>query len=182
LKVRLDQVRHEPFFWQETCDFPVESLHSPELVALSPVTWRGQVVFAEPDFLLKGRVAYEQTLTCTRCLKQFVEPVKGDVQLMLRLAGREEQAGGERELKESELGVVVVSDEVVELSPLLAEQLQLNLPMKPLCRPDCLGLCPRCGADRNEGPCDCAEPVADARWGTLAGLKDRLQRDEAKTD
>lgn len=182
MKVRLDQVRYEPFFWQETCDFPAESLNRPELLALSPVTWRGQVIFAEPDFLLKGRMAYEQQLVCTRCLKPFAEPIKGDVELLIQAGQGEDRSGGERELKERDLEVIVVPDEVLDTAPILAEQLQLNLPMKPLCRPDCAGLCPRCGADLNEGPCACVETVGDRRWSALADLKQRLEREAAKTD
>ncbi len=55
------------------------------------------------------------------------------------------------------------------------EQLELNIPMKPLCRPDCKGLCPTCGADRNETACSCEEPTADSRWAALAALKSRLE-------
>jgi uncharacterized protein len=56
----------------------------------------------------------------------------------------------------------------------LIEQLQLNIPMKPLCRPDCAGLCPTCGADLNQTRCACAKSV-DPRWAGLAVLRDRLE-------
>jgi uncharacterized protein len=187
MKVRLDQVRYEPFVWQETYEFPAATLQRPELLDLSPVAWRGQVVFAEPDFLLKGRMEYQQTLVCDRCLKEFRQPVKGDVELMVHVAGREDRreekrGGGEHELEERDLGVITIRGEVLDTDPILAEQVQLNLPMKPLCREDCAGLCPTCGADRNGGPCACVEPAGDARWGALADLKRRLQMDdEAKT-
>ncbi len=65
--------------------------------------------------------------------------------------------------------------ETLETDPLLLEQLQLNVPMKPLCRPDCQGLCPTCGADRNEDACSCEERSADPRWAALAALKSRLE-------
>ena len=45
-----------------------------------------------------------------------------------------------------------------------------SCPSVPLCRPDCLGLCPTCGADRNEEPCTCAEP-GDPRWAALDVLR-----------
>ena len=72
------------------------------------------------------------------------------------------------------MGVLHVAAEVVETEPILLEQLQLNIPMKPLCRPDCAGLCPLCGADLNLGACDCSEPVGDPRWAALAALRDRM--------
>jgi uncharacterized protein len=67
-----------------------------------------------------------------------------------------------------------VSEEILETEPVLIEQLQLNIPMKPLCRPDCAGLCPTCGADLNQGACACAKP-ADPRWDRLAALRERLE-------
>jgi uncharacterized protein len=47
--------------------------------------------------------------------------------------------------------------------------------MKPLCREDCQGLCPVCGADKNTGACSCVESSPDPRWAALAALKSRLE-------
>jgi uncharacterized protein len=48
--------------------------------------------------------------------------------------------------------------------------LLLSVPMQALCQPDCKGLCPTCGADWNEGPCDCPSEEVDPRWAGLADL------------
>ena len=66
---------------------------------------------------------------------------------------------------------IVLPDLVLELDALAEEDLVLNLPSKVLCQEDCKGLCPTCGKNLNDGPCDCKEPV-DPR---LAGLLDLLQ-------
>jgi uncharacterized protein len=60
--------------------------------------------------------------------------------------------------------------DVVDLLPMVHDAVLLELPLAPLCRPDCRGLCPTCGIDRNEGTCDC-RPEADARWATLDALR-----------
>jgi len=78
---------------------------------------------------------------------------------------------GEHALHESDLGVLYVEGPVLETDPILVEQLQLNIPMKPLCRPDCPGLCPRCGADLNLGSCECTAPTGDSRWAALSVLR-----------
>jgi uncharacterized protein len=70
------------------------------------------------------------------------------------------------ELSAEDLDVLYYDDFVVPFDPLIEEQLQLELPMKELCRADCRGLCPQCGADRNAAPCDCTPPP-DERWKTL---------------
>jgi len=173
MQIWLDQVRDEPFNWDETQSISPATLERPELIALGPVTWKGQVIHADPGYFLRARLSYEQTLCCIRCLKPIVERSAPDVELMI-LVERGPGGAGEHELREQDLGVLYLEEEVLETDPILIEQLQLNVPMKPLCRPDCQGLCPLCGIDRNVGSCACAEPTADPRWAALAALKSRL--------
>lgn len=61
-------------------------------------------------------------------------------------------------------------DFVLDLREGVRQYILMSEPAKPLCRPDCRGLCPNCGADLNQGPCRCA-PEGDSRWQALAGLK-----------
>jgi uncharacterized metal-binding protein YceD (DUF177 family) len=79
----------------------------------------------------------------------------------------------EIELEKDELGVLVIEGEHLDTEPLIAEQVLLELPMKPLCGPECRGLCPRCGADRNQ-VADCCEEPADERFEALGALRDKL--------
>jgi uncharacterized protein len=58
----------------------------------------------------------------------------------------------------------------LDLTEAIRQALVMEQPMRPLCRPECAGLCPRCGADRNAGPCGCADEPADDRWAVLRGL------------
>ncbi|HVS02489.1 MAG TPA: DUF177 domain-containing protein [Thermoanaerobaculia bacterium] len=176
MRVRLDKVRDQPFRWDQTETVDPARLEHSDVLALSPVSWRGEIRFTDPGFLLTASYSYEQTLPCQRCLEPLVEPVSGSFQLLL-LPAAEGAGGGERELKEEELGVVPVHGEEVEVQPLLLEQLQLNVPMKPLCRIECRGLCPTCGADRNRGPCGCVERDVDPRWEALAALKRAPEED-----
>jgi len=159
----------------------VESLDRPELLGLSPVGWKGEVVWADPGYLLRAKLDYEQRLECIRCLKPIAEEAHADVDLMV-VVDRHRPEPGEHEVDERDLSVWMVEEEIVELEPILFEQLQLNVPMKPLCRPDCKGLCPRCGADWNEGPCACAESSGDGRFSALAELKGRLDGHAGRAD
>ena len=61
-------------------------------------------------------------------------------------------------------------DDELDLEPLVRDAVLLELPLAPLCREDCAGLCPQCGANRNEGACGCAAP-RDPRWATLDVLR-----------
>ena len=75
------------------------------------------------------------------------------------------------ELTSGDLDVLYYDELVLPLDPLVEEQVQLELPMKALCRDDCRGLCPTCGADRNLAPCGCRPPT-DERWKSLRTLFD----------
>lgn len=68
---------------------------------------------------------------------------------------------------------------VLDLSGVLAQNLVLALPTTPLCRPECAGLCPDCGIDRNLTTCDCRS-APDARWSALVELRAALNTEEAK--
>ncbi len=63
-----------------------------------------------------------------------------------------------------------IDHDVVDLAPLARDAILLELPLAPLCRSDCRGLCPYCGVDRNESTCECRAP-RDPRWATLDGLR-----------
>jgi len=173
MKIRLDSARFEPFAWQETLDFKPAELGFDESVGLSAVAVEGELTHAAPNFLLSARLDYRQTVPCDRCLR----PVESDAgsRLELLVVERPRAAeGGERKLEEDELGVVEVTGEILDTAPLVAEQVQLDLPVHPLCREDCRGLCPRCGANLNDGPCACGGPPEDPRWSALAELRDKM--------
>jgi uncharacterized protein len=61
--------------------------------------------------------------------------------------------------------------EQLDLRPVVRELVLLDAPTTPLCRPDCAGLCPQCGTDRNAQACACQPPAADSRWSALDALK-----------
>ncbi|MGH7486548.1 MAG: YceD family protein, partial [bacterium] len=90
------------------------------------------------------------------------------------------QASGENEEVEitdqEELDVEYYSERAVPLKDLALEQVQLSIPMKPLCDEKCLGLCPTCGANRNREACKCELAATDDRWGALQGIREELAK------
>ena len=105
---------------------------------------------------LDGRVSVE----CGRCLERY--SVELDQQLDLfylpRLAERPEDEEEEIELDDHDIVVGYYEGEKLDLGEIVREQLFLALPLKSLCRPDCQGLCPTCGRNRNTDSCACPEP------------------------
>jgi uncharacterized protein len=101
--------------------------------------------------------------TCRRC----AEPVSGELVVDVRERfGDQPLVSGQPE--DDDLYPIV--DDIVDLGPLVRDAIVLELPMAPLCRDDCAGLCPVCGANRNEGDCGCVAP-RDPRWANLDVLR-----------
>lgn len=94
---------------------------------------------------------------CRRCLA----PASGVLELRVRELYTQ---GGDGE------ETYPLHDDDVDLEPMVRDAVLLELPVAPLCRPDCLGLCPQCGANRNEETCTCEGPL-DPRWGALDVLR-----------
>jgi len=107
--------------------------------------------------LVRGEVRGSEVLSCARCLKPVDTPFRLDVQELFAPGATDDH---------DEYPVV---DGWIDLEPMLRDAILLAMPFAPLCRPDCQGLCERCGGDRNLGECRC-EPEVDARWEALAGL------------
>jgi len=120
---------------------------------------------------LVGRVKTTLEFDCSRCLDPFTVPidVKFDV---LFLPAAENTGGEEREVGEEDLGVSYYKEDTIDLGEVMREQFYLALPMKPLCREDCRGLCPVCGKNRNREACDCQTEWVDPRFDALRKLKE----------
>jgi uncharacterized protein len=107
---------------------------------------------------VRGRLAACLLVDCARCLEPFDFEVGQSLDLFYlpRIARQEEEE--DVELQDRELVVAYYEAGRIDLGEALREQLFLALPMKRLCRPDCRGLCPVCGANRNSTDCGCSLP------------------------
>jgi uncharacterized protein len=128
-----------------------------------PLEVRLTVQRANADMVVRGSFSGVALGECRRCLRQIRTPIEDDVTVLDRpgLNGVEAEA----------MEVYPLPERAGELDllPGLREHVILAAPQFPLCSDTCLGLCPRCGADRNAGPCGC-EAGTDPRW---AGLEKR---------
>ena len=125
-------------------------------------------------YRMEGRLEGEVTMACTRCLVPTDYPLRSFFRLTFTrmFPGEEvEQPAEDRELQAEELGLVLFEGDAVDLRHVLQEQAILALPMQPLCREECRGLCAHCGADLNEGPCACEENDIDPRLAILKNWK-----------
>jgi uncharacterized protein len=130
----------------------------------------GSAELVERDIRLQGNLQTVVEVLCARCLEPIKVPVKLDFDLFYRPVETIAQEG-EEEVAGDELEVGFYHGNGLMLEDALKEQILLGLPMKHLCRPDCKGLCPQCGHNRNVKLCACPPLSADDRWAPLAGFK-----------
>jgi len=170
MQIRLDLIEDEPFLWNETEAITAESIERSDLLELTDVVWSGSIAKAHPGYRLQAHLQYGQTMACGRCLGACEAPVESTLDLII-VIGSPMPTPGEVQLDESDLGVLTLDGPSLDTDPILREQLELNVPMSVLCRPDCAGLCPHCGANRNQESACCEGRDADPRWQALKNLK-----------
>jgi uncharacterized protein len=117
---------------------------------------------------LEARVALE----CSRCLEPLETTISTDFYLNLVPDGAEFGVG-EAELSEEAASLFYATEGKADLGVIAAEQLHLNLPLKPVCGDGCKGHCPTCGGNRNRIECGCREEEIDPRLAPLLEFKKR---------
>jgi len=144
-------------------------------IELLEVRLQGSARRGERGVEFAGRLTSRLRHPCVRCLAPFEIPVDGEFFLVL-VPDAVEFGTGDTELVEDDTNLFYAARGKADLGEIAREQISLNLPLKPLCRPDCRGLCPGCGANRNRLECGCQSEVLDLRLAPLLDLKRKLGR------
>jgi uncharacterized protein len=134
------------------------------------LSFRGRLEPTGDDFLLRGQLVGTLHTICSRCLEPAILPL--DVKVEVIYAEKD----GAKDDEEDNLDapdVLTFEGGIVDLGPEIRDEVLLALPVSVLCRPDCAGLCPICGGNRNLNPCDCAERESArvSRLSVLAKFK-----------
>ena len=136
---------------------------------VEPVDVKGNVRLAGAEVFVNGHIETRAQVECDRCLKQLEIPVKADFDLQY-ITGAEYESSAAAELTEEALSVSVFDGETIDVDEIVKEQILLAVPTRLLCQPDCKGICPVCGIDKNTGDCECETKEVDPRWAALKNL------------
>lgn len=123
--------------------------------------------------LVTGRIEALMEMACVRCLETFRQVVAFKLQEEYYPV-LDVYSGASLPPPEDSTSFTIGPDHVLDLSEALRQYTLLAVPMNPLCQPDCLGLCSQCGANLNQGPCQCPTSSPDPRLAALAELKSKL--------
>ena len=121
--------------------------------------------------LVSGTADLQISAECSRCLEPFDWREEFDLTELFRYPPTDAHGSIVEEEDESEDPLPVLQDDLIDLAPVLRDAVVLDLPLAPLCREDCLGLCPDCGVRLEDDPQHVHE-TSDPRWAALAALVD----------
>lgn len=151
-------------------DLQAEAPPGAGITPAGPVTGRLELTNVDTGISVIGHLSVPLALECSRCLGLFEQVLEFDVleDCALRQIDAPESY---LEGADQPCQIPLLNDDEVDLTELVRQLIAMHLPIRPLCRSECPGLCPRCGKDLNEGPCACGAEPEDARWSALRNLK-----------
>lgn len=133
----------------------------------APLHWQADITNTGGALLVSGTVKGTAKGSCARCLEDAVFDVEGEIEGYFLIPGQEADLD---DLEEDEFDTLP-TDEMLDMAPLIEAALVLEMPLVPLCKDDCKGLCPKCGQNLNEGDCGC-QSIEVAPANPFAALKD----------
>jgi len=136
---------------------------------VEPTAVNGTVRLAGTEVFVNGHIRTRAAVECDRCLKQVELPVDADFELEY-VTGQTYESSAAAELTENDLSVSVFDGQAIDVDEIVKEQILLAVPTRTLCQPDCKGICPECGIDKNSGDCNCETKEVDPRWAALKNL------------
>uniref|UniRef100_A0A831TZ87 DUF177 domain-containing protein n=1 Tax=Geobacter metallireducens TaxID=28232 RepID=A0A831TZ87_GEOME len=176
MKIRVDDIVEQPkllSFHESVEAFPsLAELHSKgEGEFVSPLAVELTVVREYGHIRVKGEVAVRMRFACSRCLVPFESEISSVFTMFYTRGNQIATDEDEVELAEEDLVSVSYDGDEIDFAPEIAEQVIMELPLKPLCSEDCQGLCATCGADLNEGDCGCGRAALNFKFSALKDFK-----------
>ena len=130
----------------------------------------GEIEKTSAEVIVRGSITGDGQIECSRCLQPVEQKLKIDFQANF-VAPEYFSLDKENEVSVADLDTDVLEGDRIEIKDIVREQILLNVPEQVFCNPDCKGLCPKCGANRNLIDCKCDLNETDPRWAALKNLR-----------
>lgn len=161
MNIRFRELHAQPSTYKGAVTLEGLEQEHPDLLSLQPLQVEILAWKDRNAYLVQGKQQTEGQFSCSRCLTPFSMPLETD---WFQAFSEGEPSGMDAE--EDEVRLVQV-DRPTDLTPAIREAFLLDLPLAPVCQPDCRGLCPNCGINRNQQSCDCDTRRIDPRLAKL---------------
>lgn len=159
-------VKESPGTYKEF-EFNFTHLNLPDELILVDVQGTIAVSVTEDGVVLDGKIRSLTQLSCTRCLDDYWQPLQIEFTEMFTYHPVENS--------QDDLEQLLPADGSIDLTPMIRDYAVLDIPISRICKPDCKGLCPVCGANLNEEDCGHRQESIDPR---MEGLKALLEQEE----
>lgn len=137
-----------------------------------PIHGEVQLLRTNRSILVTGKLETTDRGICSRCLEEFDHPLTLDIEEEYLLPNNTESDLSPT--PQNETGTFAVDENnLLDLSEAVRQYKLLTLPMKPICRQNCTGLCPYCGCNLNQGTCTCTPIRPDSPWAQLQNLRSK---------
>lgn len=146
------------------------AVDEPAQAERGPVRGGVKLTRTSRSILVTGRLETTVGLDCSRCLEGFEAPLALDIEEEY-FPSVDVLTGEPLPAPEEEGAFTIDQNHILDLEEAIRQYTILAQPMKPICRPDCAGLCPECGANLNKGACQCPTARPDPRWDKLEALR-----------
>jgi uncharacterized protein len=179
MRIRVDEIpesgRFLHFHWDDARFRQYLPAEDPfEFKLICPLNVDLEIQKRADHIRVQGTLRGTLEVVCHRCLTAFSWPLEEPVDLFLVEEEEPAPSSEEIELETSDLDCEFFDGVIIEIDQLVTEQIFLALPVKILCSENCLGLCPRCGANLNEEPCRCEKSAGGSPFAALETIKTRL--------
>jgi uncharacterized protein len=151
------------------------------LKCVEPV--RGRATFSNTGshVVIRGSFATSIEVDCARCLGNYQVAIEAPIEESFLIPGHipdvvEEEEDGEESLAQEPESIF--EENLLDLTELLRQNILLAMPIKPVCSEECKGLCPTCGRNLNEGPCECPQDTGGSAFAGLASLLVETEEDK----
>lgn len=144
----------------------------PDIKPLSALDGNIQLIRTADGVLARGTLVASVELVCSRCLEPFSMPVKFVLEEEFQPTIDITTGASLPRLDEDEEATLIDDHHILDLTEVVRQDILLSMPPFPVCRSKCAGLCPKCGKNWNEGPCDCKDEDIDPRLEVLKSLLD----------
>lgn len=144
----------------------------PDITPLTTLDGNVQLIRTADGILARGMLNTSVELTCSRCVEPFSMPVRFVVEEEFRPSIDITTGANLPVEAEAEAATQIDDHHTLDLTEVVRQDILLAIPPYPVCRSQCAGLCPHCGQNWNEGPCDCTDEEIDPRLQALKSLLD----------
>lgn len=173
MRIRVDNIPEEGQRIEGTIDPSSIELDMPGYSFIEPLAFVGRATRSAEDIIVEGSLTGTMKSQCGRCLNGFKMPL--DMTMQVVFAPQEEpeaDGGGKIDIGEN---FSYYDGNDIDLSQEVKDLILVNLPISPVCREDCKGLCPQCGVDLNASPCKCGDDKGPSPFDKLKQLKQQIE-------